>query len=171
MRNTSPIVSNPPANPPLDEFQKRLQEMSAEEIRQRLYLLPFEKLQQIFVNPRPSPPTQRITIQVRLRRGIPVELVVTQEGWKKLKPFEQVSWTCEGGRLEIRFDPVLSPFAGNSFEVPQRAKAFSGTPLLQKLQKMLTFRYTILVTTPEGYFLTKEAEITIEKPSKYSAQC
>ncbi len=166
MSKNSSLVSNPSTTPPLDEFQKRLQEMPAEEIRKRLNLLPFEKRQQVFVNPRPSPPTQRIAIQVRLRRGVPVELVITQQGWKTLKPFEQVSWTSEGGALEIRFDPILSPFAGNRFEVPSRAKAFSGTPLLQKLQKTQTFRYTVLVTTPEGYFLTKDVNITIEKPGK-----
>ena len=166
MSNNSSVVSNPSDTPPLDEFQKRLQEMSAEEIRQRLYLLPYEKRQQVFINPRPSPPTQRVTIQVRLRRGVPVELVIKQEGWKTLKPFEQVAWTSEGGRLEIRFDPVLSPFAGSSFEVPSRAKAFSGTPLLQKIQKTQTFKYTVLVTTPEGYFLTKEVDLTIERPAK-----
>ncbi len=150
---------------PIDDFQKQLLQMSAEEIRRRLFALPFDKVQQIF-NPVPSPiAAEKINVRVITRRGVPVDLVIDQEGWKTLDPAKQVVWICSGGKLEIRFDRALSPFIGDEFEVPQGAKVFSGRPDMKRL-KMSNFRYTALVTTPEGFFLKKDAEIVIDRKSK-----
>ncbi len=150
---------------PIDEFQKRLLEMPAEEIRERLYRLPFAKLQQILLNVRPSAPAQPIAITVKRRQGKPIDLAIDMQGWKTLKPNEQIVWVCPDGRLEIRFDPSLSPFAGDSFEVPQSAKAFSGRPDPKK-SNLKTYRYAVLVTTSDGFFLRKDAEVVIERVLK-----
>lgn len=147
---------------PQDDFQKQLLQMSADEIRLRLYQLPFEKLQQVMLDIRPPAPAQPITITVKTRRGVPVDLDIRQEGWKVLKLSEQVVWVCDGGKLEIRFDRALSPFIGDRYEVPQGAKVFSGKPDPQRL-KNSTFKYTVLVTTPDGFFLKKDAEVSIER--------
>lgn len=150
---------------PIDDFQKQLLQMSAEEIRRRLFALPFDTVQQIF-NPVPPPAVaEKINVKVIIRRGIPVDLVIDNEGWKTLDPAKQVVWTCDGGKLEIRFDRALSPFIGDDFEVPQGAKVFSGRPDMKRL-KMSNFKYTALVTTPGGYFLKKDAEIVIDRKSK-----
>lgn len=152
-------------SPPIDDFQKQLLEMPAEEIRERLYRLPFAKLQQVLLNIRPSAPAQPITISVKKRQGKPVDLAIEMQGWKTLKPNEQIVWVCPDGRLEIRFDPSLSPFAGANFEVPQSAKAFSGRPDPNKLN-LKTYRYVVLVTTPDGFFLRKDAEVAIDRAGK-----
>ena len=149
---------------PQDEFQKQLLQMTPEEIRYRLYQLPYEKLEQVMLNITPPAPAQKITVTVKTRRGIPVDLDIRQEGWKVLKQTEQIVWVCDGGKLEIRFDRALSPFVGDRFEVPQDAKAFSGKPDPQRL-KNSAFRYTVLVTTPNGFFLKKDAEVAIERKS------
>jgi hypothetical protein len=150
---------------PNDDFQKQLLQMSAEEIRYRLLALPFSTVQQIFY-PVPKPvPAEKITIKVVIRRGVPVDLIVEQEGWKTLDPAKQVFWTCDGGKLEIRFDRKLSPFIADVFEVPKGAKAFSGQPDPNRL-KTANFKYTVLVTTADGFFLKKDAEIVIERKSK-----
>lgn len=151
--------------PPMDDFQKRLLEMSPDEIRERLYCLPFEKIEQVFLNVRPLPPAQLTKITVkRNSKGVPTDLVIEMVGWKTLRVTEQIAWTSPDGKLEIRFDPRLSPFGGASFEVPQGAKSFSGRPDPKKLS-MKSFRYTVLVTTPDGFFLKKDTEVVIERPS------
>ena len=160
------MQNNQSAEPgkPQDEFQKLLLQMSPEEIRYRLYYLPYETLQQVMLNITPPAPAQKITVTVKTRRGIPVDLDIKQEGWKVLKQTEQVVWVCDGGKLEIRFDRALSPFIGDRFEVPQNAKAFSGKPDPQRLKNSV-FRYTVLVTTPDGFFLKRDAEVSIERKS------
>lgn len=147
---------------PQDEFQKQLLQMSAEEIRYRLYHLPFDTLQQVMLNISPPAPAQQVAVSVKLRRGIPVDLDIKQVNWKTLQLNEQIVWFCDGGKLEIRFDRALSPFIGDRFEVPQDAKAYSGKPDPKRL-KSSTFKYTVLVTTPDGYFLKKDAEVVIER--------
>ncbi len=147
--------------PKLDDFQKQLLQMRPEEIRERLSWLPYETLQQVFRPLRPRPVARLVTIRVKIRRGVPVDLDISQD-WKTLNPQEQIAWTCEGGSVEIRFDRKISPFIGDRFESPSGAKTFSGKPAQTRLQ-MAKFQYTVLVTTPDGYFLKKDAELVIDR--------
>lgn len=145
----------------IDEFQKMLLQMCPEEIRERLSWLPYETLQQVLRPTRPRPVARLVTIRVKTRRGVPVDLGISQD-WKTLGPLEQIAWTCEGGSVEIRFERKFSPFIGDRFEAPSGAKTFSGKPAPSRLQTT-KFRYTLLVTTPEGYFLKKDAELVIDR--------
>lgn len=145
----------------MDEFQKMLLQMCPEELRERLSWLPYETLQKVFRPTRPRPVARQVTIRVKTRRGVPVDLEISQD-WKTLGANEQIAWTCEGGSAEIRFDRKLSPFIGDKFEAPSGAKTFSGKPAPSRLQTT-KFRYTVLVTTPAGYFLKKDAELVIDK--------
>ena len=151
---------------PIDDFQKRLLGMSPEEIRRRLYSLPFDQLQQVLLNLRPVPPIQKTIIKVVREKGKPpTDLDIQNVNWRVLKATEQVAWTCPDGKLEIRFDPALSPFGIGSFLVPQGAKAYSGAPN-PKRRDQESFRYLVLVTTPDGFLLKKEASIAIERRPK-----
>jgi len=157
-----------PAEPPvvIDDFQKRLLAMSAEEIRKRLYALPFDKLQCILLNLGKPPDVQKTIIRVVRKKGEPpTDLDIQNVDWKVLKATEQVVWTCPDGKLEIRFDPALSPFGTGSFLVPQGATAYSGVPN-PKRRDQESFRYLVLVTTPDGFVLKKEAAIAIERRPK-----
>lgn len=141
-------------------------EMTCAEGTQRAkpkYSLP--EIYELLFKELPEPPAQltRITVK-RNAKGIPVDLAVEMVGWKTLKPNEQVVWVCPDGRLEIRFDAALSPFAGANFEVPRGARVFSGLPDPKRLT-MRSFKYTVLVTTPDGFFLKKDADVVIERGS------
>ena len=116
-----------------------------------------------------EPPRREVAIKVeRNAQGIPVNLNIGQDGLR-LAPGEQVAWNGgasrgnEGGKVEIRFSPNASPFKGASFTTARSGVALSGVPLRQRGAQTqgASRRYTVLVTTPDGYLLTKTASLVL----------
>lgn len=77
-----------------------------------------------------------------------------------LKNNQQARWTCPDGRLEIRFSPGFTPFTGSTFETSRGGFSYSGTPISGRSPGN-SFKYTVLVTTADGLFLTQNAEVVV----------
>ena len=60
--------------------------------------------------------------------------------------------------IPARFSRARNPFAGDSYEVARGGKIYSGKPIV-RITKEQTYKYAILVTTPDGFFLTKEVDL------------
>ena len=132
-----------------------------EEVRKIIYSLKLAEIQELFYKVPPFPPTKDVTIRVvRDPQNPKGKTLQIKQDWKSLLATEQIAWTCPDGRVEIRFSRAANPFLGDMFEVARGGKAFSGTPLKCSTKEQ-TFKYSILVTTPEGLFLTKEVALVI----------
>lgn len=116
-----------------------------------------------------EPPRREVAIKVeRNAQGVPIDLNIGQDGLR-LAAGEQVAWNGgasrgnEGGKVEIRFSPNASPFKGASFTTARSGVALSGVPLRRPrtLTPSLSRKYTVLVTTPDGYLLTKTASLVL----------
>lgn len=118
--------------------------------------------------PRPErpfvePPSKEVNIKVvRNQNGEPVDIVV-EPGNRDLTPDEQVAWTTgprvrnEGGKVEIRFAPNATPFGGAAFTTARGGVVKSGKPT----GRGVTRDYLVLLTTPDGVLLEKEARVTV----------
>lgn len=119
-------------------------------------------------NPFPIPldrKTKPVVIRVRRdAKGEPVELVIEPQ-IVSLNPDEQIAWTCPDGRLEIRVGRRVTPFGGDTFEVARGGVSFSGRPAARR-PVMESHRYTVLVTTGDGFFLTKDSAVKVAGPVK-----
>ena len=132
-----------------------------EELRKAIFSLKLAEVQQLVYNLPPIPPTKAVTIRVvRDPQNPKGKTLQIKQDWKSLLANEQIVWTCPDGRVEVRFSRAANPFLGDMFEVARGGKAFSGTPL-KRSSKEQTFKYSILVTTPDGLFLTKEVALVI----------
>jgi hypothetical protein len=118
-------------------------------------------------DPKPTRPKEvPVTIVVnRNEQGEPVELVV-RPATVVVNENEQVRWSSPSGRLEIRFSPSLTPFAGGSYETSTGGFSFSGKPV-QRRQIRPSYKYTVLVTTTDGFFLTQTAEVVVGEKKGY----
>lgn len=145
----------------MPENEACAQTSRVEEIRKAIFSLKLAEVQQLVYNLPPVPPAKAVTIRVVRDPQNPKgkKLQISQD-WKVLMANEQIAWTCPNGRLEIRFSRAANPFLGDMFEVARGGKAFSGTPI-KRSTKEQTYKYTILVTTPDGIFLTKEVDLVI----------
>lgn len=120
---------------------------------------PLSELYDVIFGRIPNPPARPVTITVkRNAKGVPVDVIVRPDV-ATLAPNEQLVWSSPDARIEIRFSRDNAVFLGTSFEVPRGAKVFSGVPA-QKPSKRI-FKYTVLVTTQDGIFLTKEAQVVV----------
>jgi hypothetical protein len=118
--------------------------------------------------PRPTttfiePPRKPVVIEVmRDERGYPIGLDVDHLHLQ-LPAGQQLGWSGgrsldgSGAKVEIRFSPNATPFAGASFSTSRSGRALSGTASRGAGEAR---KYTILATTPDGYLLTKIAEVT-----------
>lgn len=132
-----------------------------EEIRKEILSLSFDEIQQLKFNLPPRPPAITVTVKVERDPNNPKGRVIrVKQDADKITTKEQLAWTCPDGRLEIRFSRALNPFAGDAYEVARGGKVFSGTPL-RRPAKPQSYKYSLLVTTPDGYFLTQEVSITV----------
>ena len=132
-----------------------------EEIRKEILSLSFEDIQQLKFNLPPRPPAITVTVKVERDPQNPKGRVLrVKQDADKITLNEQLAWTCPDGRLEIRFSRALAPFAGDAYEVARGGKVFSGKPV-KRTSKPQTYKYSLLVTTPDGYFLTQEIAITV----------
>lgn len=132
-----------------------------EEIRKIIYSLKLSEIQELFYKVPPFPPTKEVTIRVvRDPQNPKGKALQIKQDWKSLMANEQIAWTCPDARVEIRFSRAANPFLGDMFEVARGGKAFSNTPL-KRSTKEQTYKYSILVTTPDGFFLTKEVDLVI----------
>jgi hypothetical protein len=127
-------------------------------LRKALLKLSAAQLQELLLQLPAKPPELPVVVSVRRRQGRPVDLAIKCPD--ALRAHEQLAWTCPDGRLEIRFSPALSPFIGHCFETIRGGKVTSGTPTL-KPGKRQTFSYKVLVTTPDGFCLIRDATIAI----------
>lgn len=130
-----------------------------EEIRKEILSLSFDDIQQLKFNLPPRPPAITVTVAVVGDPKNPKGLSVRAEK-DKITTNEQLAWTCPDGRLEVRFSRALNPFAGDAYEVARGGKVFSGKPV-KRSSKPQTYKYSLLVTTPYGYFFTQEVTITV----------
>lgn len=73
---------------------------------------------------------------------------------------EQVAWRTRDGRLEIRFAPGSTPFAGATYKTARGGTIFSGAPGARKVTRT-PYLYTLLVTTPEGFFIKQDADLRV----------
>ena len=71
---------------------------------------------------------------------------------------EQAAWRCDDGRLEIRFAPNNSPFVTASFNTAPGGTTLSGAPLENKISRT-PYPYTLLVTTPDGFFIKQDEDL------------
>ncbi len=120
--------------------------------------------------PRPTdnfvePPRQEVVIGVRRNAmGVPIDVDIGRPDLT-LGAGEQAAWRDgvsrgnEGGKVEIRFSPNSAPFGGSSFATARGGVALSGRPVRQPAART-TRRYTVFVTTPDGYLLDKTASLT-----------
>jgi hypothetical protein len=132
-----------------------------EEIRKEILTLSFEDIQQLKFNLPPRPPAKTVTVKVARDPQNPKGRVLRiQQESEKITAQEQLAWTCPDGRLEVRFSRAMAPFAGDAYEVARGGKVFSGKPL-KRSTKPQTYKYSLLVTTPDGYFLTQDVMITV----------
>ena len=132
-----------------------------EELRKAIFSLKLAEVQQLVYNLPPVPPTKAVTIRVvRDPQNPKGRILQINQDWTRLLTNEQIAWTSPDGRVEVRFSRAANPFFGDMFEVARGGKAFSGTPL-KRSTKEQTYKYSILITTPEGLFLTKEVEVVI----------
>ena len=114
---------------------------------------------------RPKPVPVDIKV-VRNEQGEAIDLRIEPQVLS-LAENQQAKWSTQDGRLEIRFSAKRTPFAGDIYETAAGGESFSGAPL-RGLERP-TFDYTVLVTTTDGFFLTRKAEVRIvgKKDSKY----
>ena len=136
----------------MSDYQDASQATRVDELRKAVLSLKLEEVQQFIYNLPPRPPAKTVTITVNGRM-----LQIKQEA-NQITTKEQVVWTCPDGRVEIRFSPAANPFASDMYEVARGGRAYSGTPVVRKAQ---TYKYTILVTTQNGLFLTKEVDLVV----------
>src|SRR5262245_4657389 len=134
--------------------------------------------------PRPEPVPVEIMV-VRNEKGEPIDLRIDPPVLV-LAEDQQAKWSTQDGRLEIRFSAKLTPFTGDIYETARGGESFSGAPLPTESQKKRggesfsiaplpsrperpSFEYTVFVTTSDGFFLSKKAEVRIvgKKESKY----
>jgi hypothetical protein len=103
-----------------------------------------------------------IPVQIQVKRdanqGL-IELFIKPEALA-LTEDAQFVWYCFEGRLEIRLSRKTSPLVGDSYDAPLGGFSFSGPPL-PKRPKQESYRFTALVTTPDGYFAAKEFQFKI----------
>ncbi len=71
---------------------------------------------------------------------------------------EQAAWRCNDGRLEIRFAPNNTPFLTASFSTARGGTTLSGAPVEKQISRT-PYPYTLLVTTPDGFFIKQDADL------------
>ncbi len=110
-----------------------------------------------------EPPSKEVNVRViRNENGAPVDIAVVPDNLV-LTPDEQAAWTTgprrgnEGGKIEIRFSPNATPFGGAAFVTARGGIAKSGRPV----ESNVTRNYLILLITPDGVRLEKEASVTV----------
>lgn len=86
--------------------------------------------------------------------------LMAEPGRVELNEGEQLIWTSPSGRLEIRFDPANTPFAGDRYETGRGGRMYSG-PLIPQQQARRSYIYTVLITTKEGAFVAKTVELVV----------
>lgn len=132
-----------------------------EELRKEVLSLSFEDIQQFKFNLPPRPPAITVTVKVERDPNNPKGRVLrVKQDADKITTNEQLAWTCPDGRLEIRFSRALNPFTGDAYEVARGGKVFSGKPV-GRIKEPQTYKYSLLVTAPDGFFLTQEVMITV----------
>jgi hypothetical protein len=134
-------------------------------LRKEILSLSFEDIQQLQFNLPPRPPAVEVTVRVVRDPNNPKgRFLQVRQATDKITTNEQLAWTCPDGRLEIRFSRALNPFAGDGYEVARGGKVFSGKPV-KRVSKPQTYKYSLLVTTPDGYFLTQDVTVTVAPAS------
>ena len=148
----------------MSETQIVVPSSRVEEVRKIIYSLKLAEIQELFYKVPPLPPTKDVTIKVvRDPQNPKGKILQIKQDWVSITTNEQIAWTCPDGRLEIRFSRASNPFLGDMFEVARGGKAFSGTPLKRNSKEQI-YKYVILVTTPDGFFLTQTVELKVTPP-------
>ncbi len=109
----------------------------------------------------PEPPRRSVSIGVeRDGNGVPVRVAIEPSN-QVVGPEEQAAWSARGeGKIEIRFSPNSTPFAGESFTSARGGTALSGKPS-PKATLNSALSYLVLLTTVDGYLLRQEATLTV----------
>lgn len=71
---------------------------------------------------------------------------------------EQAAWRSNDGRVEIRFAPNSTPFATAYYRTARGGTILSGAPDAKKINRV-PYKYTLLVTTPDGFFIKQDADL------------
>ena len=142
------------------------QSSRVDELRKIIFTqLKLAEVQQLVYNLPPLPPTTDVLIKVvRDPQNPKGKILQIKPEATSISTNEQIAWTCPDGRLEVRFSRASNPFLGDMFEVARGGKAYSGTPLKRSSKEQI-YKYVLLVTTPDGFFLTQTVELKVTPPS------
>jgi len=115
--------------------------------------------------PKPQPPEKdpRDTnpVDVTIRVGGRGKLVIKPERVTlNIGARQEARWRTADGVAEIRFSPNATPFRGSAFRANKGGAALSGVPLRENAKKG-PFRYTIYVTTCDGFFIA-QGEVAVQ---------
>lgn len=110
--------------------------------------------------------TVRFTVERNVQGGSELTAAPSRV---ELNEGEQIVWTSPSGRLEIRFDPANSPFAGDRYETGRGGRMYSG-PLLPQKQARNFYTYTALITTKDGAFVVKTFDLVVNWRSPATAK-
>ncbi|HZS05201.1 MAG TPA: hypothetical protein VFD58_10240 [Blastocatellia bacterium] len=115
--------------------------------------------------PKPQPPEKdpRDTnpVDITIRVGGRGKLMVKPERVAlNIGARQEARWRTEDGVVEIRFSPNATPFRGNAFRANKGGAALSGVPLRETAKKG-PFKYTIYVTTCDGFFIA-QGEVAVQ---------
>src|SRR5215210_4655370 len=105
---------------------------------------------------RPQPKRRDIAITVVKDRRTGELMLRLDPPTVDLTVNEQAAWRCNDGGLEIRFAPNNTPFATASYRTATGGTILSGAPGARKVSRT-PYKYTLLVTTPSGFFIKQDA--------------
>ncbi|MFN8000858.1 MAG: hypothetical protein U0X75_07590 [Acidobacteriota bacterium] len=108
--------------------------------------------------PSPKPKNILVTIVRDPRTGTPS--LKLEPATADLTVNEQLAWRCNEARLEIRFSPNTSPFAGVTYKTAPGGTIFSGAPVARKVSRT-PYDYTLLVTEAKGALIKQDADLRV----------
>lgn len=108
--------------------------------------------------PRPQPKPVNIVVTVIKDRKTGELKLNLDPPTVDLTVNEQAAWRCNDGRLEIRFASNNTPFLSASYRTARGGTTLSGSPSVKKVSAT-PYNYTLLVTTPEGFFIKQDADL------------
>lgn len=108
--------------------------------------------------PRPQPKPVNIVVTVIKDRKTGELKLNLDPPTVDLTVNEQAAWRCNDGRLEIRFASNNTPFLSASYRTARGGTTLSGSPSVRKVS-VTPYNYTLLVTTPEGFFIKQDADL------------
>lgn len=113
--------------------------------------------------PRPKsdfvePPRQEVRIRFDEQRN----MVLIEPANLILAPDKQAAWSGVSGKIEIRFNPGDTPFAGSGFTSARGGTSLSGIPRRNATMDR-PFNYLVLFTTSDGRLFSQTATVVVSR--------